>query len=426
MDMVSKRQYLKTLQTDYLKASKAEKTVILDEYTKNTGHNRKYVIQQLNNIRLTSISKIPGKKRRSRYGPDLLAPLEKLYGIFDCPCAQRLKPALEAELDRLRSFGEIKVTDKVAKDLLKMSSATMDRRLGTIRKKYTKKGISTTKPGSLLKKQIPIRLTQWDTQKVGFQEVDLVSHCGGNSSGQFAHTISLTEISSGWWEGEAIINKGQLQTLNGIKQMRKRTPFDWLGIDSDNGGEFINHHMVQYCQTESLEFTRSRPNHKNDNAYIEQKNWTHVRQVVGYARYDTQQEVDILNDLYRVELRLYKNFFLPQMKLKSKTRIGGQLKRKYEKAKTPYQRLLDSSQLSDQQAAALRKTHSQLNPALLKRQIEKKLFKLHLAYQHKGWDNSVDTHFDGPDSKKATNPHIHSYPQKERTKEKATTTATGF
>lgn len=426
MDMYSKRQYLTRLQTKYLKADKAGKTAILDEYIENTGHNRKYVIQQLNNVRLTSIQKFPRKKRNSRYGASLLAPLEKLYEIFDCACAQRLKPALEVELDRLRYFGEIKIDDETAKHLKQMSTATMDRKLSKIRRNYTKKGISTTKPGSLLKKHIPIKLTQWDTKKVGFQEVDLVSHCGGNSSGQFAHTISLTEICSGWWEGEGIMNKGQLQTLAGIKQMRKRTPFDWLGIDSDNGSEFINDHLFQYCKSESLEFSRSRPNHKNDNAYIEQKNWTHVRQVVGYARYDTEQEVDILNDLYRNELRDYKNFFLPQMKLKSKTRIGGQLKRKYEKAKTPYHRLLESGQLSDQQRKVLTKTYNQLNPGQLKRQIEIKLFKLHLSYQHKGWDNSVDTNFDGPVSKRTTNPHIHIYPQKERTKEKSTTTTAVF
>jgi len=406
----------------YKKANKAGKTAILDEYIKNTGHNRKYVIYQLNKARLTSINRFSKKKRKSRYGTELLVPLEKLYEIFDCPCAQRLKPAIEQEIDRLMSFGEFKIEHQVVNQLKQMSTATMDRKLGMIRGKYIKKGISTTKPGSLLKKQIPIRLTQWDTKKVGFMEVDLVSHCGGNSSGQFAHTVSLTEISAGWWEGNAILNKGQQQTLNGIKNMRKLTPFAWLGIDSDNGSEFINYHLLKYSQVESLEFTRSRPNHKNDNAYVEQKNWTHVRQVVGYARYDTQQEVDCLNDLYHNELRLYKNFFLPQMKLKSKTRIKGHLKRKYEKAKTPYQRLIESDQLSTQQLVALKNTYLKLNPAQLKRQIERKLFKLHLIYQNKGWDKSVDTNFDNPISKKQTNPHIYRYPQKESSKEKFATT----
>lgn len=424
--MYSKRQYLKKLQTDYLKADKADKTVILDEYIKNTGHNRKYVIHQLNKVRLASIQTLPKKTRKSRYGLELLAPLERLYEIFDCPCAQRLKPAIEVELDRLRGFGEVTLNDEMSERLKQMSTATMDRKLGLIRSKYSKKGISTTKPGSFLKKQIPIRLTQWDVQKVGYQEVDLVAHCGGNTSGQFGNTISLTEISAGWWEAVAIMSKGKKETLDGIEEMRERTPYTWLGLDSDNGSEFINYHLFGYCHDESLEFTRSRPNHKNDNAYIEQKNWTHVRQVVGYARYDTSAELDILNDLYRNELRLYKNFFLPQLKLKTKTRIEGHLKRQHEKAKTPYQRLLDSAQLSPQQSATLIKTYKNLNPAHLKRQIDAKLFKLQLAYQHKGWDNSADTHFDGPVSKKETNPHVHSYPQKESTKEKITTTATTF
>jgi hypothetical protein len=387
MEMVARRGYLKQLQTDYLKANKEEKTSILNEYTKNTGHNRKYVIHQLNRVELTSIIKNPGKKRKSRYGAELLGPLEKLYEIFDCPCAQRLKPAIEAELERLRSFGEIILDDDSVKRLKEMSTATLNRRLSTLRKKYAKKGISTTKPGSLLKKQIPIRLTQWDTQKVGFMEVDLVAHCGSNASGQFAHTASLTEICSGWWEGEAIPNKGQLATLEAIQNMRQRTPFKWLGLDSDNGSEFINHHLFKWCHEESLEFTRSRPNHKNDNAYIEQKNWTHVRQIVGYARYDTPDEIEIINSLYRHELRLYKNFFLPQLKLKSKTRKGGHLKRQYETAKTPYQRLLESTSLSEDQSKALKTVYEQLNPAQLKRQIDQKLFALRLAYQNKGWNN---------------------------------------
>ena len=306
MDMAARRQYLMRLQTEYLSSNKAGKTAILDEYTKNTGHNRKYVISQLNTGNLTQVNS-PPNRRHSRYGPDLMDPLKKLYVIFDCACAQRLKPAIDTELERLRSFGEITVSDDQLKLLTTMSISTMDRRLSKIRKKYSKKGISTTKPGSLLKQQIPIRLTQWDTQKIGYLEVDLVAHCGSNASGQFAHTASLTEIASGWWEGEAIPNKGQLATLNAIQRMRSRTPFDWLGLDSDNGSEFINYHVLNYCQIEQLEFTRSRPNHKNDNAYIEQKNWTHVRQVIGYARYDTQDELDIINDLYRNELCLSKN-----------------------------------------------------------------------------------------------------------------------
>ncbi len=393
MSMTSKRDYLKQLQMWYWKSNKKGKTTILNEYIKNTGHNRKYAIQQLNNRQLTRIQSTK-RNRKKTYSHLLLRPLKIIYEIFDCPCAQRLKPAIENELERLRDFGEISVTNEEAELLKKMSSATMDRMLSTIRRQCKKRGISTTKPGSLLKKQIPIKLTEWDTRKVGYQEVDLVSHCGGNASGQFAHTISLTEISSGWWEGEAIMSKGQQSTLAGIKKMRLRTPYNWLGIDSDNGGEFINHHLLKYCKDEIIEFSRSRPNHKNDNAYIEQKNWTHVRKIVGYSRYDSSDEIEILNSLYRNELRLQKNFFTPQMKLKSKTRIGGHVKRKYEVAKTPYQRLLESSQLSKEQQACLKKTYQTLNPAQLKRQIDRTMFKLRLACQNKGWDihddNSVN------------------------------------
>lgn len=405
MNMIARREYLKTLQRRYKKADKAGKTEILDEYTKNTNHNRKYVIHQLNKVNLSSINRRP-RKRKSRYGAELLEPLEKLYEIFDCACGQRLKPAIVTELERLRSFGEINISDENAERLKEMSTATIDRRLSKIRQKYSRKGLSSTKPGSLLKRQIPIRLTQWDTKKVGYLEVDLVAHCGSNASGQFGHTVSLTEISSGWWEGEVIPNKGQLATLDAIKNMRRRTPFNWLGIDSDNGSEFINHHLLRYCQDEALHLTRSRPNHKNDNAYVEQKNWTHVRQVVGYARYDTQDEFDIINDLYRHELSLYKNFFLPQMKLKSKSRKAGHLSRHYEPAKTPFHRLLHSGQLNKSEIKALYECYTKLNPAKLKRHIDHKLFKLRLAFQNKGWHHCTAPRPKYPTSTQTKEAHL--------------------
>ena len=373
MDMYSKRQYLMGLQKAYLQKDKTEKKEILDEYIKNTGHNRKYVIRQLNNINLTIVSAKTSKKRKCKYGQKILPVLEKIYKIFDCPCGQRMQSILEVELDRLRAFGEINITDQETSLLKTISSSTIDRKIRYIKNRYSKKGFTTTKPGTLLKQKIPIRLTEWDTNKIGFQEVDLVAHCGNNASGQFVYTISLVEIATGWWEGEAIMGKGQRTTFEGLKLIRTRSPFHWLGLDSDNGGEFINYHLWNYCQSENIYFTRSRPNRKNDNAYVEQKNWTHVRQVVGYARYDTEKEMAIINDLYRNDLRLFKNFFQPTMKLKTKKRIGGKLKRIYEKPQTPYQKLLHSNQLSDAQMAHLKKIYATLNPAQLSRNIDQKL-----------------------------------------------------
>ena len=215
------------LKESYLTADKKEKTRLLNEYTQNTGHNRKYVIATLNSPTFWDNINKPRKARKKLYGAEIEAPLAKLWGIFDFPCGQRLKPCITEELERLRSFGEINVADEVAVKLLRISPATIDRKLARPRKAERQRRFSTTRPGSLLKKKIPIRLTDWDTSTIGFLETDLVAHCGSSAFGQFANTVSLTEIASGWWEGKAIMSKGQESTLNALKEMRKRTPFAW-------------------------------------------------------------------------------------------------------------------------------------------------------------------------------------------------------
>lgn len=370
------------LREDYLKATKKEKTRVLNEYTKNTRHNRKYVIAMLNADDVWANSGAR-KPRPKRYGPEINAPLVKLWGVFDFPCGQRLKPCITEELERLRAFGEIIISDKVAEQLKQMSSATIDRRLKVPRQAERRRRFSTTRPGSLLKKKIPIRLTDWDTQKIGFLEVDLVAHCGSSARGDFLNTASLTEIATGWWEGEAVMGKGQRNVLVALKAMRLRTPFPWRGLDSDNGGEFINYPLSDYCHDEKIIFTRSRENKKNDNAYVEQKNWTHVRKILGYFRYDTSMEQAIINSLYRNELRLYKNFFQPVMKLAEKVRIGAKRHRKYEPAKTPFKRLIESDQTNEATKTELKAVYQKLNPAALKRAIEKKVLLLLRTYQTK-------------------------------------------
>jgi hypothetical protein len=370
------------LREDYLKATKKEKTMLLNEYTKNTRHNRKYAIAMFNADDIWA-NNGARKLRPKRYGTEINAPLVKLWGIFDFPCGQRLKPCITEELERLRMFGEINISDKVAAELRQISSATIDRRLKVPRQVERRRRFSTTRPGSLLKKKIPIRLTDWDTQKVGFLEVDLVAHCGSSARGDFLNTASLTEIATGWWEGEAVMGKGQRNVLAALKTMRSRTPFPWRGLDSDNGGEFINYPLSDYCHDEKLIFTRSRENKKNDNAYVEQKNWTHVRKILGYFRYDTAAEQTIINSLYRNELRLYKNFFQPVMKLAEKTRIGSKRHRKYEPAKTPFKRLIESDQTDEAAKTELKAVYRELNPAALKRDIEKKTLLLYRVYQAK-------------------------------------------
>jgi hypothetical protein len=390
MEMESRNQYLEVLRERYLRAkTRKEKGQILDEYCRNTGQARKYVIRKIQPG--VDLRPKPRRKRKQIYDGQVIAPLAKVWEMFDCPCGQRLKPILEVELDRLRHLGEVGVSNDVALKLKRMASATIDRKLKHQREVlHLLRSKGGPKPGSLLKRKIPIRLTEWDTSKTGYVEMDLVVHCGSSTFGDYINTLSTTEVSSGWWEGEAIIGKSQQSTFQALKQIRGRAPFDLKGLDSDNGSEFINDILYKYCCREKLEFTRSRPSRKNDNAYIEQKNWTHVRKILGYLRYDTLAELSIINDLYRGDLRLYKNFFQPVMKLVSKERIGGSVKRKYDTPKTPYQRLMDSGQISEQTRKQLETVYLSLNPAQLKRSIDTKLDKLYQAYEDKRTSQQVD------------------------------------
>src|SRR4030043_111453 len=383
MDMQSRNQYLKVLRERYLRARvKKEKTQILDEYCRNTGQVRKYVIRKIQpGVDLRPKQR---KKKKQTYDGQVTAALAQIWEIFDCPRRQRLKPTLEVELDRLRDIGELRVCDEVALKLKRMSSATIDRKLKHQREiLHLLRSKGSPKPGSLLKQKIPIRLTEWDTSKVGYVEMDLVVHCGSSTSGEYINTLSTTEVSSGWWEGEAAMGKSQESTFQSLKRIRGMTPFEWKGLDSDNGSEFINDVLYKYCRREKLEFTRSRPSRKNDNAYIEQKNWTHVRKILGYLRYDTFAELSIINDLYRGDLRLYKNFFQPVMKLVSKERIGGRVRRKYDVPRSPYQRLMESNQIRTERKRELEATYLGLNPAQLKRSIDIKLDKLYHVYEDK-------------------------------------------
>ena len=382
MNMDARRQYLKVLQERYFMAkSRKDKSSILDEYTRNTDQNRKYAIR-----RIRSFSSAPKERRKREQTYDVYpkAALAQIWEIFDYPCGQRLAPLLRREVSRLRQLEEIFISSEVAEKLKRISSATIDRALKRQREAlHLKRGRAKPKPSSLLYKRIPIRLTEWDTSKVGFLEIDLVIHCGSSGRDLYISSLNTVEISSGWWEAEAIMGKGQDPTFKALKKIGKRSPFKFKGIDSDNGPEFVNYHLINYCEKEDLEFTRSRPNKKNDNAYIEQKNWTHVRKVFGYLRYDTDKELHLMNSLYDNELRLYKNFFSPVMKLINKERIGGKVKRKYDIPKTPYQRLIESGQISDEKKKELKIVYRSLNPAELKRKIDEKTHNLYRAYEEK-------------------------------------------
>ena len=385
MDMHSRNQYLKSLRKEYLRVSKKEKGKLLDEAEKRTDLCRKYLIRKLSP--LTDLdSKRPHEKRRreATYGSDIKAPLAKVWEIFDYPCGQRLAPLLKTEVERLRAFRELRITNEVAKKLQRISSATIDRKLKhekEVLHLLRRKGRPKSK--SLLYQKIPVRLNDWDTSIIGNLGIDFVEHCGSSKRGEYINTLSTTDIASGWWEGEGVMGRGQYPTLEALKRIRERTPFKWLEIHPDNDSTIVNAHVYRFTQKEKIRFSRSRPNKKNDNPYIEEKNWTHVKKVLGYLRYDTQEELAIINDLYRNELRLFKNFFQPVMKLKSKIRIGGRVKRTYDLPKTPYQRLMESDQIPKETKRKLKATYLALNPAQLKRSIDIKLDKLYQVYQKK-------------------------------------------
>lgn len=391
MDMHGRNEYLKVLRERYFKArTKREKTEVLDEYCRNTGQNRKYVIGKIWSD--GGKPKEP-RMREKRYDGDVKAVLAEVWEIFDCPCGQRLKPVLETEVERLRELGEIHCSDETVQKLKEIGSATIDRKLRRekeVKHRENRKG--HPKPGSQLKQKIAIRLTDWDTSEVGNVEIDLVEHCGSSPEGPFLNTVSTTEIYSGWWSGLPIMGKSQDATFQALKEIRQNSSFGWKSMDSDNGSEFINDVLEKYCSREKIEFTRSRPGKKNDNAYIEGKNWTHVRKVVGYLRYDTAAEMQILNGLYQGEMGLYMNFFRPVMKLVSKERIGGKVKRKYDKPRTPYERLVESGQIPEQVRLQLEATYLSLNPAELKRKIDAKLNELYQTYQAKNGGQEVQPH----------------------------------
>jgi hypothetical protein len=374
----------------YRKARKKEKGRILDELIELTGYCRCYGAhllrrygQRLRKGKITLLAQLPVKvRRRARiktYDAAVVEVLKPLWQIMDYPCGKRFVVMIAEVLPILERHEEISPAPAVRQKLLQISAATIDRLLAPERKRLQLHGRSGTKPGTLLKHQIPIRtFAEWDEQRPGFIEIELVGHDGGNLCGDYAQTLNATDVATGWTEPQAIQNKAQIWTFEALKAIRQRLPFPVLGIDSDNGGEFINAHLLRYCQEEQITFTRSRPYRKNDSCYVEQKNYSVVRRAVGYARYDTPEQLRLLNALYS-QLRLYTNYFQPVMKLISKERHGAKVKKQYDAPKTPYQRLLSAPTVAAKLKRRLKQEYAGLNPAQLKREItrlQRKLFKL--------------------------------------------------
>jgi len=317
--------------------------------------------------------------RPKKYSRDMLGALKKIWGILNFPCGKRLVAVMQEIIEVLERWGELRCTEEVKALLTEMSASTTDRFLRAERKKLQLKGRSGTKPGSLLKHKIPIRtFADWDNAKPGFLQIDLVGHEGGNSRGDFCQTLDATDVATGWTELRAIRNKAQVWVTQALDELRQRFSFPVLGINSDDGSEFINAHLFRYCQDHKITFTRSRANRKNDNCYVEQKNYTAVRQIVGYYRYDTPEELELLNKLYALH-GLYANFFQPQMKLIEKIRIGSKVSKKYDKPLTPFARAGSSKHIADEVKKLLRNRYATLNPAKMRRDMlsfQERLYKL--------------------------------------------------
>jgi len=382
MDMNARNQYLKVLQRKYFMAkSRKEKSLILDEYCKNTHQNRKYVIRKTR----SSISLVPERRggKEVIYDGYVKAALAKVWDIFDEPCGQRLAPLLKTEVGRLRQLEEIFICNEVAEKLKIISPRTIDRALKHQKQVLYLNRKYHQKRNPLIYQRIPIKAGGWDRTLPGQIQVDLVAHCGSSASGYYANTVSACDVAFGWWEGEAVLGSGQERSCSALDRARKRMPFEWVHAHPDNDSSFINWHLFSYCETEGIEFSRSRPYKKNDNSFVEQKNSTHVRRVIGHLRYDTEKELALINSLYRNELRLYKNFFQPVMKLKEKIRDKGKVHRKYDTPLTPYQRIMESEQIAQETKEELTQLYRTLNPAELKRGIDKKIHLLFKAYEEK-------------------------------------------
>ena len=365
----SMAEYAEAVRRRYFRAGKKVKTEILNEFVATTGMHRKAVIRSLNRRGRSS-----GKKKRGRpslYGPEAMAALKVVWEASDCLCSKRLQPFLPELVGILKRCGELSVIGDTEAQLCQMSPSTIDRALRRWRGSGTRRGLSTTKPGTLLKNSIPIRtFSDWNENKPGYLEADLVAHCGESVEGFHLTTLSTVDVATGWCEPVAVWGKGQERVGGAIYHVRKQLPMPMLGLDSDNGSEFINESLYKYCQRNGIAFTRSRSYKKNDSCHVEQKNWTVIRRVIGYERFSSKAAFQALQDIYAL-LRLYINFFQPVSKLVSKSRHGAKVYKVYDTARTPYQRLLMSEVLTEDKKSKLAHTYSALNPVTLLKEIRR-------------------------------------------------------
>lgn len=368
------------LQARYPQRGREGRSRMLDELCHDYHYERKYAIKLLR-------GKLPVPTGRKKPGPGhLYAELEPVVRTIwlaaEQPCGKRLAPALGLWLPHYeRHHGRL--SGRQRQLLNQVSSATLDRLLAPARAEHPLRGLSGTKPGSLLRTEIPIRTDNWDIQRPGFMEADTVAHCGASLAGSFIWSTTFTDIYSAWTEGRAVWNKGAAGVVAAVQSVEAELPFELLGFDSDNGSEFLNHHLRDHfaLREKPVGFTRTRPYHKNDNAHIEQKNWMWPRQLLGYGRLERAELVEPINELYQAAWGPLMNFFLPSLKLKDKWRERSHWRKRYEPAQTAYQRLANCSGLSRRQRQELRDRFESLDPFALKQEVERRLRPILAAAQ---------------------------------------------
>ena len=347
---------------------------ILDEFCQVCDYNRKYAIRLLNGPTPQKPKTMVRKGRRPTYGAKVIASLTAIWEAAGYPCSVRLKAVLPLWLPW--AIKRMALTAPVQKQLLLISPPTIDRRLKGKRGQLKKRLYGRTKPGTLLKHHIPIKTDNWDVKTPGFTEIDLVSHSGNSASGEFLHSLNVTDIHTTWVESRAVMGKSQIGVLSAMQDIEQALPFKLLGMDSDNGSEFINYHLKTFCDQKGIQLTRGRPYKKDDNAHIEQKNFTHVRKILGYLRYDSLAAQKAINELYQNELRIFQNLFLPSMKLIKKSRVGSKLMRSYDKPQTPLERVLQCPQADPVKIEQLKRPGDQTDPFELAKRIEHKLERI--------------------------------------------------